>query len=129
MLLITFGNPRSAGENLKNFSPSSRLRPLPKVPIQIALSESAYNAQTVSLTMKLAVPAGAELFKCQFMKMPKVREGESYVIGVSHKYDPGSHHFIVYRTDVKTMEPGMEQQVDNRRVFAATIVADGGVPR
>jgi len=66
----------------------------------------------VAISMELTVPAGKEMQICQFMPLPKVRSGESFVVGASHDYTVGSHHFIVYRTDVKKMEPGMEKQVD-----------------
>jgi hypothetical protein len=64
---------------------------------------------TRTLSMSLVVKAGDEQHRCQFMKLPA---GEAAVVAWRHHFSAGSHHFIVYRTDLKTMPAGGEQAVD-----------------
>jgi hypothetical protein len=56
----------------------------------------------IHFSMAVTVPAGSEVYRCQFMQMPKAAAGatEIMVTGTSHEYTPGSHHFLVYRTSL-----------------------------
>ncbi len=69
------------------------------------------NQPQVSFTMNVTVPAGKELFECQFVKMP-ASAADQFVVAAEHTYTPGSHHLLLFRTDVTTLAPGMDQLQD-----------------
>jgi hypothetical protein len=73
----------------------------------------ACNAQAPSgdtqFSMTLTVPAGSEQTMCKFVKMPA---GMAYATSGHHEYTPGSHHMLLYRTDITKLEPGMDQVQD-----------------
>ena len=54
----------------------------------------------IHFSMSVTVPRSSEVYRCQFMQMPKVDAAEIMVTGTSHEYTPGSHHFLVYRTSL-----------------------------
>ncbi len=75
---------------------------------------------TVQFVMKMTVPSGGELLQCQFVK---VHSGESYMVAADHHYTPGSHHMLLYRTDVTTLQPGMDQLQDCYEGSGGTIMS------
>jgi hypothetical protein len=63
-------------------------------------SEQAPNHDP-TFTMQMTIGAGMETTQCQFVKMPP---GHSYVIAADHEYTPGSHHMLLYRTDLTKID-------------------------
>jgi hypothetical protein len=59
--------------------------------------------------MKASVDAGTEAFKCQYFQLPA---GAAYVVAGSHSYTPGSHHMIMFRTDLTAIPSGQDQMMD-----------------
>jgi hypothetical protein len=53
--------------------------------------------------MKATVPASGEIFKCQYVTMPG---GTGWVVGGNSEYTVGSHHLLVYQTDLTTIPAG-----------------------
>jgi hypothetical protein len=68
-----------------------------------ACSNTAATGDT-TFTMQLTVDAGTETTQCQFVTMPK---GTSYAVSMHHEYTPGSHHMLLYRTDLTTIDPSL----------------------
>ena len=60
--------------------------------------------------MSLTVPAGTELHLCQFATLPTTTDVEATAF--SHRYTPGSHHFVVIATDLDTAPADMPGQYD-----------------
>ena len=74
----------------------------------------------VHFTMNVDVAAGAELFRCQFVTMPA---GMSYVVAAAHHYTPGSHHMLLFRTDLSTIPAGGDQIQDCYEGQGGTIMS------
>jgi hypothetical protein len=51
----------------------------------------------VSFALDVSVPAAAEIHRCQFVRAPAE---ESFIVGGEHSYTPGSHHLVLFRTDL-----------------------------
>jgi hypothetical protein len=64
----------------------------------------------VVFTMNLQVPASTELHQCQFVQLPA--GADINVTAFAHEYTPGSHHFLVYTTDLTAIPPDMTGQYD-----------------
>ncbi|GAC1595313.1 MAG: hypothetical protein NVS3B20_19260 [Polyangiales bacterium] len=63
--------------------------------------------------MRVTVPAATEIFRCQLVRLPKVEGGhEMFLNGHAHDYTPGSHHFLLFRTDLNQIAPGLDQPFD-----------------
>jgi hypothetical protein len=62
-----------------------------------SLSESASSAQTLTFQMKQTIAPSSESFRCQYYQMP---DDHTWANKISHTYTPGSHHMILYRTDL-----------------------------
>src|SRR5271166_2313850 len=60
----------------------------------------AANIVTASFDMNVSVGAGQELFKCQFVTLPNV---QAFMIAGQHQYTPGSHHLLLYTTDLTSI--------------------------
>lgn len=67
-------------------------------------------AHDVVLTMNLTVPAMTELHQCQFVQVPA--GADINVVGFAHRYTLGSHHFLLYQTDLTAIPPDMTGQYD-----------------
>lgn len=65
--------------------------------------------QTASFQMQMDVPAGQELFKCQMVTLPDVT---AFLVKGQHDYTPGSHHLILYTTDLTSIPAGYDQIQD-----------------
>ncbi len=59
-------------------------------------------------TMNLTVPKSAELHQCQFVQLPP--GPDIHFTGFAHEYTEGSHHFLLYLTDLTTIPPDMAGQ-------------------
>jgi hypothetical protein len=64
----------------------------------------------VVLSMSLTVPAGGELHQCQLVQIPP--GGDLNVIRFAHQYTPGSHHFLIYQTDLTSIPSTLTGQYD-----------------
>ena len=56
---------------------------------------------TFSLTSTVA--ASSEAFKCTYVQMPAA---DGFIVGGEHQYTPGSHHLLLYRTDLTAIPAG-----------------------
>jgi hypothetical protein len=72
-------------------------------------ADSGASLQTVHFEMKADVPAGAEMFKCQFVSLPDVA---GWMVAGKHSYTPGSHHLLLYTTDLTAIPAGGGQVQD-----------------
>jgi Copper type II ascorbate-dependent monooxygenase, C-terminal domain len=67
------------------------------------------DALSVEYGMKLSVPAGAETHMCKLVTLP----GDGGYVGkMEHTYTTGSHHLLLFRTDFKSIAPGLDQPND-----------------
>lgn len=67
---------------------------------------------SIKLTMNVKVAPGTEVHRCQFIKLPKSADGGEIFVGArSHNYTPGSHHFLIFRTDLTSIPAELEKQV------------------
>jgi hypothetical protein len=57
-----------------------------------------------TFTMQLTVDPGTETTLCQFVRMPA---GKAYATAAHHEYTPGSHHMLLYRTDLTSIDPAL----------------------
>jgi hypothetical protein len=55
------------------------------------------------------VAAGSESFRCELVAMPSTA---GWIVGASHHYTPGSHHMLLYKTDLQSIPPGADQPAD-----------------
>lgn len=69
-------------------------------------------SNTFTLEMKVQVPAGKEIFRCQMFQLPPGVDGELFVGGTSHNYTPGSHHYLVFRTSLASIPTGLDKPFD-----------------
>jgi hypothetical protein len=61
-------------------------------------------------TMSLTVPPATELHQCQFVQLPA--GSPVNITGFAHQYTPGSHHFLVYQTDLTAIPADLTGQYD-----------------
>jgi hypothetical protein len=83
-------------------------------------SETTQPAGDPTFTMQLEIAAGTETTLCQFVKMPA---GKAYVTSAHHEYTPGSHHMLLYRTDLTKIDAGMDQVQDCYEGGGGTIMS------
>ncbi len=62
--------------------------------------------------MTSTVPASTEAHTCQYVKLPESFGAHSFVVGGSHEYTVGSHHMILFRTDLTEIPAGQDQPQD-----------------
>jgi len=83
----------------------------------------------VNFQMAETVPAGGEIFDCQYVQLPNVTE---WLVSAKHDYTPGSHHLLLYTTALTTIPAGGSQVTDcyegtgNNIMANATGVLYGG---
>jgi hypothetical protein len=63
----------------------------------------AGNLMTASFQMQETVAGGQEIFDCQYVTLPDV---QAFMIKGQHEYTPGSHHLILYTTDLTSIPAG-----------------------
>jgi hypothetical protein len=67
------------------------------------------DALTVDYGMTITVPAGGETHLCKLVTLP----GDGGYVGkMEHTYTKGSHHLLLFRTDLKSIAPGLDQPTD-----------------
>lgn len=74
----------------------------------------------VTFSIEANVPSGGEIFQCKFVTMPAI---DQYIIGAEHHYTPGSHHMLLYRTDLTTIPAGGDQPQDCYEGEGGTIMS------
>lgn len=63
-------------------------------------------ASTVAtFEMSLRLAPGQEAFKCQFVKMPA---DAKFVVGGRHEYTTGSHHLLLFKTELTAIPAGLD---------------------
>jgi hypothetical protein len=67
------------------------------------------NLITASFQMAETVPAGGEIFDCQYVQLPDVA---AHMIAAEHDYTPGSHHILLYTTSLTSIPAGGSQVTD-----------------
>jgi hypothetical protein len=93
-------------------------------------------AERVKFEAALSVPAGTETVQCKLVAMPADR-GEMAVRRIDHRYTAGSHHFLLFRTELGEIPEGGELLIpceegdgswmsDVRGVVYAAQEAEGG---
>jgi hypothetical protein len=75
---------------------------------------------TASYQMQMNVPAGGELFMCQMVTLPDV---QAFLVKGQHQYTPGSHHLIMYTTDLTSIPAGLDQIQDCYENDAGSIMS------
>lgn len=86
------------------------------IPLVVACSSSESDAPPVdtgrvtSMVIGVDVPGGSEIHKCRFFRVPTDFGGHVRKLG--HRYTPGSHHVLLYRTDLTDIPPGEDGVVD-----------------
>ncbi len=72
---------------------------------------SKTDENTLSYSFESDVAAGQETQRCRYVTIPSDRT--EYAVGrMTHDYTAGSHHFLVYRTDLEEIPPGGEEFVE-----------------
>ncbi|HMI88787.1 MAG TPA: hypothetical protein VK550_32130 [Polyangiaceae bacterium] len=92
------------------------LLPLLSLPVASCASEVTTSSEPndfdhdVVISMSLTVAPGEELHQCQLVMLPT--DSEIQVVAFSHKYTAGSHHFLVFATDLDTIPPHLAGRYD-----------------
>jgi hypothetical protein len=64
----------------------------------------------IVVSMQLTVKAGQELHTCQLIELPN--DIDANVVSISHEYTAGSHHFLLFETDLDTIPDELRGQYD-----------------
>lgn len=67
---------------------------------------------TVTFTMTSTVPASTEAHTCQYLRLPASVGAQSFVVGGKHTYTVGSHHMLLFRTDLAEIPAGQDAPQD-----------------
>lgn len=70
---------------------------------------SGAKLQTVEFKMDTNVGAGKEIFECQYVTLPNVT---GWMVSGEHTYTAGSHHLLIYSTDLTSIPAGGSQVQD-----------------
>src|SRR5579883_2462573 len=70
---------------------------------------SGAKLQTVEFKMDATVGAGKEIFECQYVTLPNVA---GWMVSGEHSYTAGSHHLLIYSTDLSSIPAGGDQVQD-----------------
>jgi len=79
------------------------------LPFQATTTADA-GAASFDLSMQSSVAAGGETHRCLYIVAPTTTE--TFIVKGSHSYTPGSHHMILYRTDLSEIPAGMDGDAD-----------------
>jgi hypothetical protein len=62
---------------------------------------SANGITPVTLSLSTTIEPFGEAYRCRFVRMPIQPDGaETFVVGGQHEMSTGTHHYLVYRTDL-----------------------------
>jgi hypothetical protein len=64
----------------------------------------------IVVSMELTVKSGAELHTCELVALPNDKDVN--VVSISHEYTAGSHHFLLFETDLDAIPPDLDGQFD-----------------
>jgi hypothetical protein len=64
----------------------------------------------IVVSMELTVKAGEERHTCQFVALPN--DADANVVSISHDYTLGSHHFVLFTTDLDAIPSDLGGQYD-----------------
>ena len=64
---------------------------------------AAFPSGPTTWTMTETVPASSEVFLCQYVSMPATA---GWVVGGQNDFTVGSHHLVLYKTDLTAIPPG-----------------------
>jgi hypothetical protein len=74
-----------------------------------AAGDGAVPPGPTTFVMKQHVTASSEAFRCMYVQMPPT---DGYIVGGQHQYTAGSHHLLLYRTDLTAMPAGGGNIID-----------------
>ena len=77
------------------------------------IADANQDADKLTLSMSLTVPSGAELHQCQLVALPSPTDIEASAS--SHEYTAGSHHFLLFETNLDSIPPDLTGQYDCTR--------------
>jgi hypothetical protein len=66
-------------------------------------------ANTITFSMHETVPASSEIFGCMYVQ-PSI--DRTYFTKIEHTYTPGSHHLVLFQTDLTAIPAGGDQPHD-----------------
>ncbi len=64
---------------------------------------------TITFTMQSKVPASSETHQCMYVTGPAAL---AFIVASKHVYTPGSHHMLLFRTDLTSIPAGMDKPGD-----------------
>ncbi len=64
----------------------------------------------IVVSLELTVKAGQEMHTCQLAALPN--DADANVVSISHVYSPGSHHFVLFETDLDSVPDDLSGQYD-----------------
>lgn len=77
---------------------------------------AADGASPLEVTMSTTVAPGGDVYRCKYVPVPRVPVGgagsTAFYVGATHTYGAGSHHVLVFRTDVTALSPGQDAERD-----------------
>jgi hypothetical protein len=79
------------------------------------------NLTMVSFQMAESVPAGGEIFDCQYVQLPAA---QAWLVAAQHNYTPGSHHMLLYTTALTAIPAGGGQVQDCYEGTGNNIMSD-----
>lgn len=79
-------------------------------PIACSSSSEPTPTATLALALSVNVAAGSETHRCRFVKVDSAFKG--YITSMRHEYTPGSHHLVLFRTDLTEIAAGSEGDLD-----------------
>src|SRR3954466_3167091 len=94
-------------------SPGLALSEAPDGSSTTTIADANQDADKLTLSMSLTVPSGAELHQCQLVALPTATDIEAS--GMSDEYTAGSHHFLLFETDLGSIPPDLTGQYDCTR--------------
>jgi hypothetical protein len=74
----------------------------------------------VQFSLSVHLPPGAEQFQCQYVTAPATAR---YMVAAAHHYTPGSHHMLLYRTDLSSIPAGQSGVQDCYEGAGGTIMS------
>jgi hypothetical protein len=74
----------------------------------------------IQYSLTVHVPAGGEMFQCQYVTTPMQQR---YLLAAAHHYTPGSHHMLLYRTDLSAIPAGQSAPQDCYEGGGGTIMS------
>ena len=77
------------------------LRSIAAISLAACGTDSTLQAEPISISLTTTVPAGSEIYRCRYLTLPP---GERDIVRFEHEYTEGSHHILLYPTDLTPTE-------------------------